>query len=146
MILAAVATFVLDFGGQWTCGNSNYHERWAIASHAGAPKTSQMADVVYGDPAFPDGFAYVYFVPGAREWRYDDFHADGGQSHLRSDGPQAGVWTWTGTYYPAGGAADATPFITWQRTANGTIERHFSRRINGAIVESGRDSCAVVSS
>lgn len=141
-VIAAVSgTFLGDFGGNWMCGNAQYHERWAISPHPGANATAQMADVRYGDAASPDGFAYVYFVPAEDEWRYDDFHADGGQSHLHSAGSHNGVWTWTGIYYPAGGAADPSVYITWQRTSDGYLERHFAQKINGKTIDRGVDSC-----
>lgn len=137
----AASLFVRDFGGTWTCGNAHYHERWSISAHAGSASSAQMADIVYGDPGSPDGFAYVYFVPAANEWRYDDFHADGGQSHLRSEGPKDGVWTWTGVYYAPNAAADPNPVITWRRRGE-VIERSFGKR-NGATIERmGDDSCS----
>ncbi len=140
-LAAPSPAFSTDFSGTWRCGNARYHERWEIRSRPGAPPGSDLTDVVYGDPSSPDGFAYVYYVPGARAWRYDDFHADGGQSHLRSDGPRNGVWTWTGWYYPANGPADDGPVITWERSGR-SIDRHFSRRIDGRVVEQGSDRCS----
>jgi len=145
LILAAVAdaaAFLKDFTGVWTCGNASYHERWEIRPHRGydAPNAS-MADVVYGDPQKPDGFAYVYFVPGANEFRYDDFHADGAQSHLTSPGPAGDAWEWTGTYYPKGAPADPGPDIIWTLSTPTTIARTFSQRVNGAPIQRGADSC-----
>ena len=72
-------SFLYDFGGVWNCGNANYHERWDIHPLAEHPL---ITEIVYGDPSKPDGFAFVYYVPSAHEFRYDDFHADGAQSHL----------------------------------------------------------------
>lgn len=138
--LLAASLFVRDFGGTWTCGNAGYHERWTIAAHAGSASSAQMADVVYGNPGAPDGFAYVYFLPAAHAWRYDDFHTDGGQSHLQSAGPLNGVWTWTGTYYPAGAAADPGAVISWQRTARGIV-RTFSKRTGTNVERMGADTC-----
>jgi hypothetical protein len=136
----AVSLFVRDFGGTWTCGNAHYHERWSISAHAGSASSAQMADIVYGDPASPDGFAYVYFVPAAHEWRYDDFHTDGGQSHLHSPGPLDGVWRWTGVYYAPNTAPDPNPVIVWRRTG-ATIVRTFDKREGAHIMPMGKDSC-----
>ncbi len=146
LILAALVTggeqFLQMFSGVWTCGNATYHERWEIRPHAGhdAPGAG-MADVVYGDPQHPDGFAYVYYVPGAKEFRYDDFHADGAQAHLSATAPVNGSWEWTGTYYPSGAAADPGPDITWTLTSAGTIARTFAQRVNGKAIVRGSDTC-----
>jgi len=146
MVLAALATngsqFLQMFSGMWTCGNATYHERWEIAPHQGHDvQGAWIADVVYGDPKHPDGFAYVYFVPGASQFRYDDFHVDGSQSHLTAPSPTNNAWEWTGVYYPDGAAADPTPDITWTLTSQGTIARTFAQRIGGKIVPRGSDSC-----
>jgi hypothetical protein len=84
-------------------------------------------------------------VPSVHQFRYDDFHADGAQSHLVSDAP-AGFqpWDWTGTYYPMNQPPDPNPDITWIRR-NDSIERHFRKKINGTPVEQGRDVCTKVS-
>ena len=135
--------FLNDFGGVWTCGNAGYHERWDIHTLAGH---RQIAEVIYGDPNKPDGYAFVYFVPSVHQYRYDDFHADGAQSHLTATVPlvKPGIpikWDWTGTYYPMNQPVDPNPDITWERASQSTIERVFRKRVNGAPVEQGRDTC-----
>lgn len=146
MIAAAIlamymspGSFLQFFGGVWNCGNANYHERWDIHPLASHP---EITEIIYGDPSKPDGFAFVYFVLGAGNFRYDDFHADGAQSHLTSPGPSIEPWTWdwTGTYYPNRQLPDPNPDITWTRVGE-RIERHFRKRINGTPVEQGSDSC-----
>lgn len=133
--------FLNDFGGTWTCTNGTYHVRWDIHPLAGHPS---IAEVVYGDPAKPAGFAFVYFVPGAEQFRYDDFHADGAQAHLTSSPPTNGAWEWSGVYYPIGNNPDTSGDIIWQRTAT-RIERHFRQRVNGTPVERASDVCTKVS-
>lgn len=143
VLLAAIVSpnsFVNDFGGVWTCGNANYHERWEIRA---LPGRAPVAEVVYGDPAKPDGFAFVYFVPEEHLFRYDDFHADGAQSHLTGF-PTDAVWDWTGSYEPKGGPLDPNPDITWTRH-NDTIERSFRQRVKGTPVVRGSDTCTKVS-
>lgn len=143
-VLVGPSTFLDYFGGVWNCGNANYHERWDIHPLAGHPP---IAEVVYGDPSKPDGFAFVYWVPDAGLFRYDDFHADGAQSHLTASGPATfqASWDWTGMYYPMNQPADPNPDILWTRTPQGTIERVFRKRVNGTPVEQGRDTCTKVS-
>jgi len=142
-VLVGPKSFLNDFGGVWNCGNANYHERWDIHPLVRHPEISEL---VYGDPSKPDGFAFVYYVPSAHEFRYDDFHADGAQSHLVSDGPATSTpWDWTGTYYPMNQSPDPNPDIIWKLTAQGTIERNFRQRVNGVPVERGSDTCTKVS-
>lgn len=137
-LVIAPSRFLDDFGGTWTCGNANYHERWDIRAFAGhAP----LAEVVYGDPAKPDGYAFVYLVPDENVFRYDDFHADGAQAHLTAPIPSNHTWNWTGTYDPIGAATDPNPDIIWTLTSKDTIERHFRKKINGTPVEQGSDIC-----
>jgi hypothetical protein len=142
-VLAGPSSFLNDFGGVWNCGNANYHERWDIHPLASHP---EITEIVYGDPSKPDGFAFVYYVPSAHEFRYDDFHADGAQSHLTSPGPLVApwVWEWTGTYYPMNQPADPNPDITWT-LQSGTIARSFRQRVNGTPVQRGSDTCTKVS-
>ncbi len=146
MILAAAlaallgpSSFLIDFGGVWTCGNANYHERWDIHPLAGR---AEITEVVYGDPAKPDGYAFVYFVPEEHVFRYDDFHADGAQSHLTGF-PTNAVWEWTGNYEPKGGPVDTSPDITWTRH-NDMIERSFGQRVKGTALARGSDTCTKV--
>jgi len=146
VVLAAVTAngsqFLQMFQGVWRCGNATYHERWEIRPHQGSDaQGAWIADVVYGDPQHPDGFAYVYFVPGANTFRYDDFHVDGSQAHLTSPPPANGSFEWTGTYYPDGGAPDPNPDITWTLTPQGTIARAFGQHVDGKTVQRGSDLC-----
>ena len=146
LVLAALtgngSQFLQMFSGVWTCGNAHYHERWEVVPHRGTDtQGAWMADVAYGDPQHPDGFAYVYFVPGANQFRYDDFHIDGSQSHLTAPPPTNGAWEWTGTYYPDAAAPDPGPDITWRLTPQGTIARTFAQRVNGKAIVRGSDTC-----
>lgn len=138
----AGSQFLQMFSGIWTCGNASYHERWEIKPHVGhdAPD-AWIADVTYGDPAHPDGFAYVYYVPGANEFHYDDFHLDGSQAHLSAAPPLAKRFEWTGMYYPDGGTPDPGPDVTWTLNDDGTISRTFAQRVNGKAITRGSDTC-----
>ena len=145
VLASAVAqgrAFLHDFAGTWTCGNARYHETWRVGAHAGpnVPGVT-IADVAYGDASHPDGRAFVYYEPSERAYHYDDFHADGSQSHLTSPPPQHGTWTWTGTYDPIGKAPDHTVDVTWALLPNGTIARRFAQRIGGNVIVRGSDRC-----
>lgn len=147
LVLAAVITpgtaFLDQFSGAWTCGNAHYHEAWRIGPHVGTPVPGvAYADVEYGDPARPDGRAFVYYNPTEHAFRYDDFHADGTQSHLTSPGPVDGVWAWTGIYYPIDGQADPSVYVTWKLEPDGSIARVFAQHFGKRIVTRGADRCA----
>ncbi|MDE2480713.1 MAG: hypothetical protein KGN02_00810 [bacterium] len=151
LILAAATSsataFLDDFAGSWRCGNARYHESWRIARHPNpALPAVTIADVSYGDPAHPDGMAFVYFAPSEHGFRYDDFHADGAQSHLHAALPRDHRWEWTGTYEPAGAALDPSVDVIWTREPDGSIARIFAQRIGGKTIVRGSDRCERTSS
>lgn len=129
--------FLAAFAGSWTCGNTQYRAPWSIAQAAGK---SAWSVVRYGPPDAPGGTAYVGPLPQEHGYIYEDFHVDGSYARLSSPGPVNNVWTWTGTYFPHGGAADSTPYITWT-LVKGTIERRFAQKLPQGIVERGTDTC-----
>ncbi len=149
LVLAALlkpdAAFLTDFGGSWVCGAGRAREAWRIAPHAGpAVPGAALADVAYGPAAHPDGLAFVYYDPGERAFRYDDFHADGSQSHLRATRPEGARWTWTGTYYPQDAAPQPGVVITWTRRGDAIVRRFAQRSATGALVDHGSDRCTPV--
>lgn len=97
------------FLGNWTCSGtvpangghpaSTYHtpNRFALAPG------SQWITNRWG-PENPDGgIAYIGYVPGQKQWVYEDYHYDGSMARVTSPGLQDGKWIWSGPYYPAGG-------------------------------------------
>lgn len=130
--------FLSAFAGTWTCGNARYHAQWRISAAAGK---SEWAQIQYGPIDAPDGTAFAGSLPQEHAYVYNDFHNDGSFARLSSPGPVNGVWTWTGTYYPRGGAADFAPYITWAIASNGTIERHFAKKTDKGLIDSGSDVC-----
>jgi hypothetical protein len=140
LVLAAAtgaSPFFDDFGGAWTCGNASYHEQWDIHRDGNNPWIA----VVYGDEANPDGHAVVGWLPQAKTWVYDDFHADGAYAQLTAEAPQDHVWVWTGTYFPRDGTPDPNPHITWKLMPDGTIARTFAKRTGSTITTMGSDTC-----
>ena len=136
---SAATQFFQDFGGSWTCGNDTYHAQWTISS----PDGNAWTIVTYGiDKQHLGGTAYVGWLPQENAYVYNDFHSDGALAQLSSPLPTGNqTWHWTGTYYPVGGAKDATPDITWTLMPNGTISRKFAQRINGKLIDKGSDTC-----
>ena len=143
VVLAATthvaAHFFNDFGGSWTCGNSQYHAQWSITS----PEGNYWTIVQYGvDLQHPGGTAYVGFLPQKNAYVYNDFHADGSLAQLSSPLPGADhTWRWTGVFYQTGKDPDPNGDITWTLTPKGTIERHFRKVVNGTPKEMGSDTC-----
>ena len=143
LVLAAAANvsaqFFDDFGGNWTCGNANYHAQWSITSPAG----NYWTLVQYGvDLAHLGGTAYVGWLPLENKYIYNDYHNDGSFSQLTSPAPAAdGVWHWTGRFYMAGATSiDTALDILWTRVGD-KIERRFRKNENGKLTEMGADSC-----
>jgi hypothetical protein len=141
LVLAAAGStatqFYDDFAGSWICGNATNHATWRIDSAPGDYWTT----VVYGDSARPDGHAYVGYLEQEGVYVYNDYHADGSLARLTANPPSDHTWVWTGTYFPYGGAADDTPYISWKLLPNGTIARTFGKRVNGRVTELGSDTC-----
>lgn len=143
-ILAAVTNvatqFFDDFGGAWRCGNARYSAPWKIVS----PDGDYWTIVTYGPPDKPGGVAYVGYLPQMHVYVYHDYHADGSFADLTASAPSDRTWHFTGSYYPAGGAKDDGPDITWTLTPQGTIQRVFSQRVDGKLIERGRDTCTKI--
>jgi hypothetical protein len=140
LVLAALtgsgpSQFLDDLRGTWACGDAT----WTIAA---APGNSTWASVTYGAANHIGGTAYVGWVPQLQRFIYRDFHNDGAIAELTSPAPVDNTWTWTGTYYPAGGQADSGGHITWAYKAPNTLIRHFGKVQNGTYTELGSDQCS----
>lgn len=143
LVLAAASNvaplFFHDFGGNWTCGNAQYHSQWSITS----PDGDYWTIVQYGlDPKHPGGTAYVGWLAQENAYVYNDYHNDGSFAQLTAPEPVNGTWIWTGRYYQTGTKApDMQPYITW-KVYDGKIVRTFAKRTpGGKIVPTGNDTC-----
>ncbi len=116
--------FLADFGGTWSCAAPGQPaSRWEISRAPG----SRWVRVDWGvDPATGavGGTAYVGHVAALHKWVYRDFHGDGAYADLTSNGPQGGVWEWTGPYYPYDGGT-LEGHVQWKRSDATHITRTF---------------------
>lgn len=138
MILGAALTtqtaFFDDLHGTWTCGEAT----WTIAR---APGNSAWTTVTYGKGDLTYGTAYVGWVPQLQRYVYRDFHNDGPIAELTSPAAMNGMWTWTGSYYPASGSVDESARITWSYQAPNVLVRHFDNVHAGKYTEVDSDRC-----
>lgn len=141
LLAAAVAVnaFLSAFAGTWTCtphlpnGTTAPASTWTIAA---APRSSWA--VVHWSSRGGNGTAYVGYLAPNAQWIYEDFHSDGSFATNTSNGPDGGVWTWSGTFTTPQRVQHGA--IQWRRRG-GEIHQAFGRLLGTSFRETSFATC-----
>lgn len=141
LMLAALAAnaFLSAFGGTWTCTAHVPGAVSALVSHwtiAAAPQSTWT--VVEWSSRGEHGTAFVGYLPAQQQWVYEDFHSDGSFGDNATNGPQNGVWTWSGTFTSPQRVQHGA--IQWRRDGDG-FRQGFGRLLGTSFRETSFTTC-----